>query len=106
MRAAFDYEKSRGASALWIDLREYGSEDRFVRDVFEVGLPALIEKDSSNAWVFLDSLDEALVRIDTLAALFIGGISKFPLTKLHLRVACRTAIWPPSLSDGLVSVWG
>ena len=51
-------------------------------------------------------MDECLLRIDTLAALLVGELKKYPIKRLSLRIACRTADWPNSLEDGLIQLWG
>ncbi len=56
--------------------------------------------------LFLDSLDECLLRIDTLTALLSEEFRKYPTERLYLRIACRTFEWPPSLEEGLTRLWG
>ncbi|BCV22765.1 NACHT domain-containing protein [Moorella sp. Hama-1] len=91
---------------LWIDLRAYQTDIRLCQAVFE--------NQTFRAWLdgthvlhlFLDSLDECLLRIDTVAALLIEELRKYPLERLYLRIACRTLDWPASLEDGLSQLWG
>jgi hypothetical protein len=55
----------------------------------------------------LDSLDEALLRIDNIAALFADELPQHPTTRMSVRVACRTAVWPHGLLEPtLKSIWG
>jgi hypothetical protein len=56
--------------------------------------------------LFLDSLDECLLRIDTLSALLLDELRKCPVDRLFLRIACRTAEWPNFLESGLKELWG
>jgi predicted NACHT family NTPase len=56
--------------------------------------------------LFLDSLDECLLRIDTVANLLVDEFSKYPVARLNLRIACRTAEWPSGLERGLKQIWG
>jgi predicted NACHT family NTPase len=89
-----------------VDLRSYGSEDRLVSDLFK--------SDEWNKWraanhrlyVFLDSLDECLLRIDNIASLLADELSKQPVDRLHLRIACRTAPWPTILEEALKKLYG
>lgn len=106
-RAAIEQAISeQGDRAIWLDLRSYGSEDRLVRDLFDsVAFRAWAES-SYRLNIFLDSLDEALLRIDTLSALLIDELSKYPVGRLSLRIACRTAEWPVLLEQGLRQLWG
>ena len=56
--------------------------------------------------LYIDSLDECLLRIDSVAALLADEIPKYPLDRLKLRIACRTASWPPLLERALKSGYG
>ena len=87
--------------ALWLDLRSFGSEDRLVRQLFESRVFQSWKKAKYCLHLFLDSLDECLLRIDTLSALLIDELSKYPVERLYLRVACRTADWPEGFEQGL-----
>lgn len=98
--------KGTDESAVFLNLRSYGSEDRLVR--------ALFESHEFTRWVnglhrlhlFLDSLDECLLRIDTVAAILVDELKKYPVERLYLRVACRTAEYPSLLDSGLRKLWG
>ncbi|MCU0633469.1 MAG: hypothetical protein MUE41_01245 [Gemmatimonadaceae bacterium] len=54
----------------------------------------------------LDSLDEALIDMRKLATRLITELRALPIERLRLRVACRTADWPPVLERGLGTLWG
>ena len=102
------YEKIKEADdqILCLDLSSYSSEDRFIRNLFEDTTFLSWKKGKHRLYVFLDSLDECLLRIDTLAALLIDELKKYPIKRLSLRIACRTADWPNSLENGLIQLWG
>lgn len=104
--AVYDKIKEMGDQILWLDLRSYGSEDRLIRNLF--GNPTFLSwaRGNHRLHVFLDSLDECLLRIDTLAALLVDEFKKYPVDRMYLRIACRTADWPNSLEDGLIQLWG
>ncbi len=110
MRAAREVIETRikeaGGETLWIDLRSYGSEERLCRDLFESTIFASWIKGKHKLHVFLDSLDECLLRIDTIAALLIDEFKKYPVERLCVRIACRTADWPRGLEKELVQLWG
>ena len=65
-------------------------------------------KDSNiNLYLFLDSLDEALLNINTLSGLLTDEIGELPTNRLFLRVTCRSAQWS-SLSkfeNKLRNIW-
>ena len=95
-----------GDQTLWKDLRSYGSEDRLIRDLFENPTFVAWSKSNYRLHVFLDSLDECLLRIENVAALLVEEFAKYPYERLFLRIACRTADWPNILESGLRQIWG
>jgi len=106
-RKAIDTKiEKEGDQTLWLDLRSYGSEDRLVRNLFETRTFPSWAKGIHRLHLFLDSLDECLLRIDTLSALLVDEFKRYPTERLYLRIACRTADWPKSLEDGLRQLWG
>lgn len=98
--------QEEGGQTLWLDLRPYGSEDRLVRDLFEDPTFQSWIKGDYTIHVFLDSLDECLLRLDNIAALLVQELQKYPVERLRLRIACRTADWPNTLEEGLRLKWG
>jgi hypothetical protein len=60
-------------------------------------------------YLFLDSLDEGLLTVGNLATQLVDEFSKNKysdkLDRLYLRIACRTAILPQLLEDGLKRLW-
>src|SRR6266404_1760204 len=91
---------------LWFDLRAYGSEERLIRDIFESSAVQSWTAGTGFLHIFLDSLDEGLLRIGTLAAILSGELTKLPVERLKLRIACRTADWPITLETQLKAAWG
>ena len=91
---------------LHFNLRSYGSESRLVENIFESEQFKQWQSGSQRLNLFLDSLDEGLLRIDTLSSLLIEKLKTLPIDRLNLRIACRTAEWPVSLEARLKSLWG
>jgi hypothetical protein len=95
-----------GGRSLWLDLRSFGREDRLWR--------ALFEGREFEEWrgadyvlhLFLDSLDECLLRIDNVAALIADQLPKEPVKRLRIRIACRTAPWPRILENAFLKLYG
>jgi predicted NACHT family NTPase len=60
-------------------------------------------------YLFLDSLDEGLLTIRNLATQLVDELSKNKysdkLDRLYLRIACRTAVLPQFLEEGLQRLW-
>ncbi|WP_287456543.1 hypothetical protein [Leptolyngbya sp. UWPOB_LEPTO1] len=65
--------------------------------------------DSYRLYLFLDSLDEGLLSIPSLAAGLIDELKKPKyqnhIKRLHLRLACRTFVFPEILEEGLKDLW-
>ena len=94
------------ARVLSLNLRSYGSEDRLVRALFENETVRDWRNGNYRLYIFLDSLDECLLRIDTVATLLVDELKRFPVHHLSFRIACRTADWPSNLEEGLMELWG
>ena len=106
-KARIDEEISgKGDISLWVDLRAYQTDVRLIQAIFDAPVFKSWLSGSQNLHLFLDSLDECLLRIDTVAALLVEELPKYPIDRLHLRIACRTADWPTTLEQGLMRLWG
>ncbi len=112
-QALCDYKISRlgeiGAGPndlMYLNLRSYSSDARLYHDIFES--PKWLEwLDGTHALeLILDSLDECMIHVKTVAAMLTDGFRKYPVSRLHLRIACRTAEWPKLLDDELPQIWG
>jgi predicted NACHT family NTPase len=91
---------------LSFNLRSYSTDTHLVQDIFEDERLKDWLSSSYTLHLFLDSLDEGLLRIDTLTALFVDKLKNLPIERLHLRIACRTAEWSPFLESNLKHLWG
>lgn len=93
---------------LILDLHSYGSEDRLIRNLFESSeFRAWVDGDYALS-VFLDSLDECLLRLDNVTALLAEEFKRHQdkSERLFLRIACRTAVWQPTFEEQLKQIWG
>ena len=110
MRAACEVvepeAQQSGNKTLWLDLRSYGTEDRICNDLFESRKFLSWEQGDHVLHVFLDSLDECLLRIDNVLVMLIDKLKRCPVGRLRLRLLCRTAEWPDSLEDELRTLFG
>jgi predicted NACHT family NTPase len=91
--------EEEGGQTLWLDLSSYRSEDCLIRDLFASEAFLAWIQGTYRLHIFLDSLDECLLRIDTVAALLGGEFQKYSdaLQRLYLRIVCQTASWPITL---------
>jgi predicted NACHT family NTPase len=105
-RAAIDAAVSaESGKTFWLDLRSCGSEQRLETKLFrDPEFVSWVEGDH-RLHVFLDSLDECLLRVDTVAALLVDEFRHYPVERLYLRIGCRTAEWPGLLEEGLRDLW-
>ena len=97
-----------GQTLLFVDLAQYGSEDRLIRELFSSPEFLSWEQGSHQLHVFLDSFDECLLKIETLATLLSEKFKHYQKSadRLYLRITCRTAIWPIILEDNIREIWG
>lgn len=105
----FEYnglEISTPTQRLLFDLRSVGSEAQLNRKLFDSNIFRNWKSGNHSLHLFLDSLDECLLRVDTVANLFIEELRDCPISRLSLRIACRTFEWPSILENGLIELWG
>jgi hypothetical protein len=98
--------KETGDQLLWVDLRRYQSDQRLHEHVFESAVVNAWRNSTSRLHLFVDSMDECLMRIENIGPILIGELSELPVERLNLRIACRTADWPRGLDDKFRSLWG
>ncbi|GKS10942.1 hypothetical protein YDYSY3_19420 [Paenibacillus chitinolyticus] len=92
---------------IYLDLRSYSSDERLIKDLFES--PLFLDWKRSNSgdiYIFLDSLDECLLRMDHISFLLSQEFEKYDVERIKLRIACRTANWPRELEEELIKLWG
>jgi len=94
-----------GATVLRLDLHSYGSGTELLRDLFEHSTFTSWVTGTQTLYLFLDSLDECRFHIPTVAALLERELSKCPVDRLCLRIACRTADWPQTLEKTFEQLW-
>ena len=97
-----------GEQILRVDLKEYQTDSRLVADTFNG--PAFREWAAGThvLHLYFDSLDEGRLELSNLASILAGQLRRITLhaQRLRLRLACRTAEWPPSLESALRDIWG
>jgi hypothetical protein len=99
--------KEDGRVFVHVDLRSFSSEALLHRRVFESAEFTAWRADNSHLVLYLDSLDEALLRIDSVAGLLADELPRYPTARMSVRIACRTAAWPHQpLETALKLIWG
>lgn len=97
-----------GASAtmLFCDLKAYSTDSLLVDGVFKSPEFSSWHRLGGEFHVFLDSFDECLLRVDSVANLLAERFAQISCVKnLFLRIASRTAEWRTSLEDALRQKW-
>lgn len=94
-------------AVLSFQLRDYQTDLKLCYDIFENNpkFKAWVQGDHA-LYLYLDSLDEGLLTISTLANLLVRELNRYPANRLYLRIACRTAEWPTTLTTGIQEHWG
>ncbi len=96
-----------GHVVMHVDLHDYSSDGLLYHRVFESPEFLTWLDGRTRLSLHLDGLDEALMRIDTVANLLASELAKLPKDRLSIRIACRTAVWPSAtLGTALGSIWG
>jgi len=99
-------ERKEGTSVLVIDLRSYSDQGLLHRAIFESAEVLSWVNSTDTLEIILDSLDECMVHIRTVASMLADEFKKYPRSRLRLRLACRTAEWPRLLDEELPELWG
>jgi hypothetical protein len=91
----------------YCNLNSIPNTDYLNKRVFEADKLIAWKNGHSNLYLFLDSLDEALLNINTLSILLGEEISDLPIERLFLRIACRSAEWSSlsKLENMLKTLW-
>lgn len=98
--------REHGHTALRVDLRAYQTKIRLQQTVFDSSVYQSCIHGSHQLHLFIDSLDEGLLRFGTLAAHRTDEFRKSPVDRLFVRIACRTAEWRESSETNLRELWG
>ncbi len=95
------------AVSIYVDLRDYSSDVLLHKRVFESEAFTAWKNGSSHLYLHLDSLDEALLRVETIANLLASALPQYPAARMSVRIACRTVVWPANiLGNALNAIWG
>lgn len=104
----FIEEKARfsGDEFLRFDLQNYTTDQRLFDQIFQNPTFKKWAKGKNRLYLFLDSLDEALLNINTLSTALPYELNQFPIERLYFRIVSRTAEWPGNLESEIKSIWG
>ncbi len=91
---------------LYCDFRLVSSEDSLYKSIFEHAIFLDWLSSDKKLYLFLDSLDEGLLQVGVLTNLLADKLKNFDTSRLFLRVACRTGVFPSTFEQDLVNIWG
>ena len=93
--------------SIYVDLKVSSSEEALRRRIFKSPAFGGWKAGTGDLFLHLDSLDEGMLRIDTLASLLAEELQAAPSGRLSVRIACRTAVWPAgTLGTAFTNIWG
>jgi len=95
-----------GGQILYLDLRSVGSVSRLEKKVFDSPEFQTWSAKKTPLYIFLDSLDECLLSVQTASRLLSDELRSYPQHNLFIRIACRTWDWPIGLENALKEHWG
>ncbi len=81
-----------------VDLGEVADAEGLRRRVVDAPEVAAWRDGEGELVLFLDAFDEALAERGALARVLIAELADLPLERMRLRIACRTADWPATLT--------
>ncbi|MES2770276.1 MAG: hypothetical protein V4596_14130 [Bdellovibrionota bacterium] len=87
------------------NLNNFGSEERLIREIFHSAEIEEWKNNGKNLYLYIDSLDECLLRVDTVSHILAREISKLPKERLFVRISCRTGVWPQYLEKELETIF-
>lgn len=97
--------KSEGDEILWINLNSIGSEFRLMDKIFRDRIFDSWMESKYKLHIFLDSLDECQLKIDTVTSILFEELKNYRIERLYLRICCRTADWRNSFENELKKLW-
>ncbi len=108
IREAFEAERAENPDDIHAihNLGQFTTDVGLITTVFESESILKWLRSNRHLYLFLDSLDECLLRVDTVATIIAERLSEFPLQRLSLRIVCRSAEWPIYLEKRLAELFG
>lgn len=87
-----------------VDLRSVSSDTRLDNLIFKNDIFINWMNWEYDFYLFLDSLDEELLQVRTLAVILIENFKEVDISRLKLRIACSTGVLPSTFETELKSL--
>ena len=94
-----------GPSRIFLNLRGFSDQGLLHQRLFGSAQFGEWLNSDARLEIVLDGLDECLIHIKTVASWLVDELKKYPVSRLALRIACRTAEWPDLLDQELPRIW-
>ncbi|MGF9977357.1 NACHT domain-containing protein [Viridibacillus arvi] len=91
---------------LYCDLRLISSAENLNKSIFENKVFVDWISSNNKLYIFLDSFDEGLLQVGVLADLLADQLKNYDVTRIMLRVGCRTGVFPSTFEQDLCNLWG
>lgn len=101
-----DQVTKTGGATLWVNLNAFQSDVMLHKEIFENPTFMSWLNGDHVLHLYLDSLDECLLRIDNVTSFLLEKIKRYPIKRLCFCISCRTADWPIGFEEDLKQLWG
>lgn len=105
-------EVGNDANVLALDLKDYSTDFSLVNDLFKNAKMAEYRRSEKPLYIFLDSLDESLLLIRTVADIITKNFKELKeelgcqhLENIYLRIFCRTNDFPEKVFSDIKKLW-
>ncbi|HDK7161163.1 TPA: hypothetical protein PTV68_000742 [Clostridium botulinum] len=88
-----------------VDLRSASSDIRLDKLIFEKSVFVNWMNADYDLYLFLDSLDEGLLQVGALGQIIIEKFRNVDISRLKLRITCRTGVLPSTFEAELKELW-
>lgn len=95
-----------GTKILSVDLRRINNKSELDHLIFQNPDFTGWLKNKYTLYLFLDSMDEGLLQTGLLGDLIIEKLKNMDISRLRLRIACRTGVFPSDFENELTELWG
>ena len=104
-KVAAEAAVAAGNASMFRDLGTYSTDAALVHDIFEDDTFLKWDRGGHVLELFLDSLDECRLRVESIDALLLARLQRYDRNRLQLRIGCRSADWSALLEKRLPELW-
>ncbi len=105
IKTNYDLYNLNEAQIHFEELNQYSDESRLINNIFKSEKFLKAKSNNLAYLLFLDSLDECKIRIDTVSEILSKELKSNYWPNLFFRITCRTAEWSNHLENSLIDVF-